>query len=214
MPTTEYYKAAEQRNATRHNQGTYNSCKGSVDTAPTGVDTMLQTQGKMMKKWSRGADTRSSCVDTRFGSHKACLSVLYSVSTQPEVVSTLETLPREPFVPVWDSVSTHSMVWCRHTPAETQKREFLWTRGCLGIRGFDLGFRAHAPQGTLWTYGAINTHVPCTPKAREPIHFQKKLFGNQWGLSRSCSISRSCRPSLQEEGRGNQGESLERSLLC
>ncbi|MQL76760.1 hypothetical protein Taro_009160 [Colocasia esculenta] len=102
----------------------------------------------------------------------------------------------------------------RHTPAETEKREFLCTHGCLGFRGFDLGFRAHAPQSTLWTYGAINTHVPCTPKAREPIHFQKKPFGGQRGFSRSVTISRSCKSSFQEEGQGNQGESLERRLLC
>ncbi|MQM15071.1 hypothetical protein Taro_048008, partial [Colocasia esculenta] len=54
-------------------------------------------------------DTGSSGVDTRSSSQKAYLPILYSVSTQPEVVSTLETLPREPFVPVWDSVSTHPM---------------------------------------------------------------------------------------------------------
>ncbi|MQM02562.1 hypothetical protein Taro_035328 [Colocasia esculenta] len=37
------------------------------------------------------------------------------VSTQPEVVSTLETLPREPFVPVWESVSTHPMGRSTHS---------------------------------------------------------------------------------------------------
>ncbi|MQM10020.1 hypothetical protein Taro_042904 [Colocasia esculenta] len=52
------------------------------------------------------------------------------------------------------------------------------------------------------------------PKAREPIHFQKKPFGGQRGFSRSVSISRSCKPSFQGEGKGNQGESLERRLLC
>ncbi|MQM01132.1 hypothetical protein Taro_033889 [Colocasia esculenta] len=92
--------------------------------------------------------------------------------------------------------------------------KFLLDTRLLGFRGFDLGFRAHAPQGTLWTYGGINTHVPCTPKAREPIHFQKKPFGGQRGFSRSVSISRSYKPSFQEEGQGNQGESLERRLLC
>ena len=52
------------------------------------------------------------------------------------------------------------------------------------------------------------------PTKREPIHFQKKPFGGQRGFSRSVSISRSCKPSFQEEGQGNQGESLERRLLC
>ncbi|MQL82090.1 hypothetical protein Taro_014557 [Colocasia esculenta] len=50
--------------------------------------------------------------------------------------------------------------------------------------------------------------------SREPIHFQKKPFGGQRGFSRSVSISRSYKPSFQEEGQGNQGESLERRLLC
>ncbi|MQM21709.1 hypothetical protein Taro_054753 [Colocasia esculenta] len=102
----------------------------------------------------------------------------------------------------------------RHTLAGSQKREFRWTHGCLGFRGFDLGFRAHAPQCTLWTYGAINTHAPCTPRAREPKNFQKKPFGGQRGFSRSVSISRSCKPCFQEEGQGNQGESLERSSMA
>ncbi|MQM20299.1 hypothetical protein Taro_053317, partial [Colocasia esculenta] len=70
------------------------------------------------------------------------------------------------------------------------------------------------PKTTLWTYGAINTHVPCTPKAREPKHFQKKPFGGQRGFSRSVSISRSYKPSFQVEGQGNHGESLEKRLLC
>ncbi|MQM21901.1 hypothetical protein Taro_054948, partial [Colocasia esculenta] len=48
----------------------------------------------------------------------------------------------------------------------------------------------------------------------EPIHFQKKPFGGQRGFSRSVSISRSCKPPFQVEGQGNQGESLERRLLC
>ncbi|MQL83079.1 hypothetical protein Taro_015562 [Colocasia esculenta] len=40
-------------------------CKGSVDTPLTGVDTMLQTQGKIMQNWSSSVDTRSGSVDTR-----------------------------------------------------------------------------------------------------------------------------------------------------
>ncbi|MQL73086.1 hypothetical protein Taro_005426 [Colocasia esculenta] len=92
--------------------------------------------------------------------------------------------------------------------------KFLLDTWLLEFRGFGLGFHAYAPQGTLWTYGAINTHVPSTLKEREPIHFQKKPFGGQRGFSRSVSISRSCKPSFQEEGQGNQRESLERRLLC
>ncbi|MQM23862.1 hypothetical protein Taro_056932, partial [Colocasia esculenta] len=68
---------------------------------------MLHIQGKMMKKWSSGVDTgsssvdtTSSSVDTRSSSQKTCLAVLDSVSTQPEVVLTLVSLPRRPFLPV------------------------------------------------------------------------------------------------------------------
>ncbi|MQM05949.1 hypothetical protein Taro_038768, partial [Colocasia esculenta] len=154
------------------------------------VSTLDQVRSTLDPISSRLVDTRSKQVDTRSG----------QVDTRPSFQQTS--------LPDWDSRAG------RHTLAETQKREFLYTRGCLGFRGFDLGLCAHAPQGTLWTYGAINTHVPCTPKVREPIHYLKKPFGGQRGFSRSVSISRSCKPSFQEEGQGNQGESLERRLLC
>ncbi|MQM16838.1 hypothetical protein Taro_049799, partial [Colocasia esculenta] len=39
--------------------------RGSVDTRSSGVDTMLQKQGKVMQNWSSSVDTRSSSVDTR-----------------------------------------------------------------------------------------------------------------------------------------------------
>ncbi|MQL87287.1 hypothetical protein Taro_019822 [Colocasia esculenta] len=103
--------------------GTHNSFKGSVDTPHTGVDTMLQALSQKMKKWSSSVDTRSSqCVDTkpdgvdtRDLSQKACFAVLSSVSTQDEVVSTLETSPREVSLPVWDSVSTLDQVRSTHS---------------------------------------------------------------------------------------------------
>ncbi|MQL80498.1 hypothetical protein Taro_012940 [Colocasia esculenta] len=60
-------------------------------------------------------NTGSSSVDTRSSSQKTCLAVLDSVSTLPEVVSTLVTLPREPILPVWDSVLTHSEVVSTHS---------------------------------------------------------------------------------------------------
>ncbi|MQL97962.1 hypothetical protein Taro_030660 [Colocasia esculenta] len=60
-------------------------------------------------------DTASSSVDTRSSSQKTCLAVLDNVSTQPKVVSTLVTLPRDPILPVWDSVSTHSEVVSTHS---------------------------------------------------------------------------------------------------
>ncbi|MQL87834.1 hypothetical protein Taro_020384 [Colocasia esculenta] len=44
----------------RVQKGTNISCKGSVDTPLTSVDTMLQSQAKMLKKWSSSVDTRCS----------------------------------------------------------------------------------------------------------------------------------------------------------
>ncbi|MQM14143.1 hypothetical protein Taro_047070 [Colocasia esculenta] len=56
-------------------------CKGSVDTRSNGVDTMLQTQDKIMPNWSSSVDTSSGSVDTRDSFQKT-------------------------FWPIWDSVST------------------------------------------------------------------------------------------------------------
>ncbi|MQM05567.1 hypothetical protein Taro_038378 [Colocasia esculenta] len=96
---------------------------GSVDTPLTSVDTMLQTQDKIMQNWSSSVDTRDSF-------QKTFWSIWDSVSTLDQVVSTLETLPenfwansrqcvdtrsgsvdtrdlpRTPFELFWDSVST------------------------------------------------------------------------------------------------------------
>ncbi|MQL91228.1 hypothetical protein Taro_023842 [Colocasia esculenta] len=96
-------------------KGTHNSCKGSVDTPHTSVDTMLQALRQKMKKWSSSVDTRSSSVDTRPSSQRTLSTVLYRVSTLDEVVSTLETLPREAILPVCDSVSTHPMGRSTHS---------------------------------------------------------------------------------------------------
>ncbi|MQM22355.1 hypothetical protein Taro_055406, partial [Colocasia esculenta] len=82
-----------------------------VDTPLTGVDTMLQTQGKIMQNWS-------SSVDTRDLPRKHFVPIWDSMSTLDQVVSTLECvdtrsgsvdtrgLPRTPFGLIWDSVST------------------------------------------------------------------------------------------------------------
>ncbi|MQL70139.1 hypothetical protein Taro_002446, partial [Colocasia esculenta] len=77
--------------------GEYRFCLGSVDTPLTGVDTVFQTL--------RQNDEEK----------KTCLAVLDSVSTLPELVLTLVTLPREPILPVWDSVSTYSEVVSTHS---------------------------------------------------------------------------------------------------
>ncbi|MQL91850.1 hypothetical protein Taro_024466 [Colocasia esculenta] len=64
----------------------------------TGVDTMPQTQGKIMQNWSSSVDTSSGSVDT----------VLQIQGKK--VVSTLEAAPRTTFWPIWDSVSTLAQV--------------------------------------------------------------------------------------------------------
>ncbi|MQM01160.1 hypothetical protein Taro_033911, partial [Colocasia esculenta] len=76
---------------------------------------MLQVLSQKMNKWSSSVDTRSNGVDTRDLSQKACFAVLSSVSTRDEVVSTLETSPREVSLPVWDSVSTLDQVRSTHS---------------------------------------------------------------------------------------------------
>ncbi|MQL89087.1 hypothetical protein Taro_021655 [Colocasia esculenta] len=130
------------------------SCKGSVDTPPTGVDTMLQTIRQNDEE--KCVDTGSSGVGTRSSSQKTCLSVLDSVSTQPEVVSTLVTLPREPILPVLDSVSTHSLDRLTHF-GNFFTLSSTWTRGTLEFTWFGLGSCTHAPQGYFWTHWTINS---------------------------------------------------------
>ncbi|MQM20234.1 hypothetical protein Taro_053250, partial [Colocasia esculenta] len=76
----------------------------------------------------------------------------------------------------------HSLPVCQHTLTEAQKRKSFGTHGCLGIKGFDLEFCAHAPQATAWTYGAINTHDPRTPRETNPIQFPEKASWRQKGF--------------------------------
>ncbi|MQL97336.1 hypothetical protein Taro_030026 [Colocasia esculenta] len=84
--------------------------KGSVDTPLTGVDTMLQSQGKIMQNWSSSVDTRSSSVDTRDGSQKTCCANLgQCVDTRSSSVDT-RGLPRTSFGLIWDSVLTLDQV--------------------------------------------------------------------------------------------------------
>ncbi|MQM18204.1 hypothetical protein Taro_051192, partial [Colocasia esculenta] len=62
--------------------GTNISCQGSVDTTINGVDTMVQSKGRNVKKRSTSVDTSPGQVDTR------------------DLSQGIE-------LPVWDSVSTH-----------------------------------------------------------------------------------------------------------
>ncbi|MQM03198.1 hypothetical protein Taro_035974 [Colocasia esculenta] len=66
---------------------------GCVDTPLTGVDTMPQTQDKIMQNWSSSVDTSSGSVDTRDSFQKTFWPIWDSVSTLDQVVSTLDQFP-------------------------------------------------------------------------------------------------------------------------
>ncbi|MQL83034.1 hypothetical protein Taro_015517 [Colocasia esculenta] len=70
--------------------GTTFSCKGSVDTTISGVDTMAQSKDRNVKKRSTSVDTSPGQVDTR-------------------------DLSQGIVFPVWDSVSTHLMGRSTHS---------------------------------------------------------------------------------------------------
>ncbi|MQM09220.1 hypothetical protein Taro_042087 [Colocasia esculenta] len=71
---------------------------------------MLQTQSKIMKKRSSSVDTGSSSVDTRPSSQRNQSTGLNRcVDTRSSSVDTRD-LPKEPFGPIWDSVSTLDQV--------------------------------------------------------------------------------------------------------
>ncbi|MQL93312.1 hypothetical protein Taro_025957 [Colocasia esculenta] len=82
------------------------SCKDSVDTRSSVVDTTPQTQDKIVQNWSSSVDTRSGSVDTvlqiqgkkgsvdtRDSSQNTFWPIWDSVSTLAQVVSTLEAFP-------------------------------------------------------------------------------------------------------------------------
>ncbi|MQL94257.1 hypothetical protein Taro_026911 [Colocasia esculenta] len=73
----------------RPSECVYRFCHGSVDTPTTGVDTGFQTLRQNDEEKVNGVDTRPS-------SQRTQLTGLNSVSTQPQVVSTLDPVPRGP----------------------------------------------------------------------------------------------------------------------
>ncbi|MQM01527.1 hypothetical protein Taro_034285, partial [Colocasia esculenta] len=115
------------------------------------------------------------------GEHRFTQICLSGVDTVH--LSTLVPASRKPVL-IFGTVCRHTQGVCRHSPTETQECKFFWTRGCLGIERFDLDFCAHAPQGTSWTYGAINTPNPCTPKENtmkeSPYNTQKSYLVEKW----------------------------------
>ncbi|MQL93573.1 hypothetical protein Taro_026219 [Colocasia esculenta] len=91
---------------------------GSVDTPFTGVDTMLQTQEKIIQNWSSSVDTSS--VDTRDSSRNNLLANLgQCVDTSSSSVDT-RGLPRTPFGLFWDSVSTLAQVVSTLEPSQNK----------------------------------------------------------------------------------------------
>ncbi|MQL82538.1 hypothetical protein Taro_015018, partial [Colocasia esculenta] len=105
-------------------------------------------------------------------------------------------------------VCRHTPWWCRHTPAETQNCEFIWTRGHLGFKGICLGFCAHVPKGSLWSYGAINTHVFGTPKHPTQDKSQELSGRREEERERGICIqrSRAAPPREEEEEEGEEEE--------
>ncbi|MQL67898.1 hypothetical protein Taro_000154 [Colocasia esculenta] len=71
-------------------------CHGSVDTPTTGVDIGFETLRQNVEEKVKCVDTASSGVDTSSSSQRTQLTGLYCVSTQPQVESTLDPVPRRP----------------------------------------------------------------------------------------------------------------------
>ncbi|MQM02993.1 hypothetical protein Taro_035762, partial [Colocasia esculenta] len=97
----------------------------SVSTLPGGLHkfvSVVSTQSTCVLTWSACVLTQSACV----------LTQSTVVSTHSMFRSTLVLSSRK-HVLMFGPVCRHTPWWCRHSPAETQKREFFWTRGCLGI---------------------------------------------------------------------------------
>ncbi|MQL82111.1 hypothetical protein Taro_014573, partial [Colocasia esculenta] len=94
--TVDYLRKSRfQKNLFTPPLGTTFSCKGSVDTTISGVDTMAQSKDRNVKKRSTSVDTSPGQVDTREPSQKAYFAVWDMVSTLNHLKSTLETSPRE-----------------------------------------------------------------------------------------------------------------------
>ncbi|MQL80929.1 hypothetical protein Taro_013383 [Colocasia esculenta] len=93
--------------------GAYRFCHGSVDTPTTGVDTGFQTLRQNDEEMVKRVDTASSSVDIRPSAQRTQLTGPYSVSTQPQVVSTLDPVPRGPVCHT-GTVCRHSLGVCRH----------------------------------------------------------------------------------------------------
>ncbi|MQL84898.1 hypothetical protein Taro_017408 [Colocasia esculenta] len=101
---------------------------GSVDTRSGGVDTMPQTQDKIMPKWSSSVDTSSGSVDTRGSSQNNLLDNLgQCVDISPSSIDT-RGLPRTPSGLFWDSVSTLVHVVSTLVPFQNKTYKSCGTR--------------------------------------------------------------------------------------
>ncbi|MQM06727.1 hypothetical protein Taro_039554 [Colocasia esculenta] len=94
-------------------RGTTFSCKGSVDTTISGVDTMAQSKGRNVKKRSTSVDTRPGQVDTSDRSQRNKSTDCYSRSTLDGIRSTLESLPRRPVLQM-PTAGRHYSISGRH----------------------------------------------------------------------------------------------------
>ncbi|MQM20481.1 hypothetical protein Taro_053502 [Colocasia esculenta] len=80
-----------------------NFCKDSVDTRSSGVDTMLQIQGRMIKQKGQVVSTLDQVVSTQCFKYKAKRSS--SVDTRSGSVDTRDSFQKT-FWPIWDTMST------------------------------------------------------------------------------------------------------------
>ncbi|MQM05310.1 hypothetical protein Taro_038117, partial [Colocasia esculenta] len=136
---------------------TYISCKGSVDTPLTGVDTVFQTLRQNDEEKVKCVDTASSGVDTKPSSQRTQLTGLYSVSTQPQVVCVDTSDPSQRT----NSASLGQCVDTLRGQVDTLRKLFhfkfhldTWHSRVHMDRSWIMCLRT---QGYFWTHWAINT---------------------------------------------------------
>ncbi|MQL74911.1 hypothetical protein Taro_007280 [Colocasia esculenta] len=190
MALTAKSKSSEHSSSSSEHKSSNGSKRTQTSVGPkTNLISKLRSLAAIHCKWIKDI----GCARLEMtGEHRFTHFCLGSVDTRSKQVDTSprfqkgrSTLAqgRSTLVPDSRRPSCQTGTAGRHTPDESQNREFLCTRGCLRFRGFDLGFHAHAPQSTLWTYGAINTHVPCTPKEKEsPYTSRRSLLAAKGGF--------------------------------
>ncbi|MQL76450.1 hypothetical protein Taro_008846, partial [Colocasia esculenta] len=151
-------------------------CHGSVDTVPGSVDTRSESLKQFHEDRVHCVDTVPGSVDTSPSLQKTQLPDWDSVSKQSQAVSTL--VPGSVDTSLSSQKNSFAeMGHCVDTlpggvgtlRLKLKKREFLWTRGCLGIKGFDLAERGFPDL-------APSPEVASHPFKRKDV----RIKGNLW----------------------------------